>query len=214
MTTWANLTARLDVIMGDTCAVSYSEALRIQSFNGALQYFAITHTAPLKFSSATADSGGYVDYPNDFMVLAGIENISTASNRLAYWLEPQGIVPGTNVPLGGYVDTGARIQVFGAQTTLNVWYYGEYTPITSSNDVITSPKWAEWALINLSIAYLLNPNIIGQADLRRFQTKREAGAPEDNPPKTLARYYTTIYNEIVARVPLQDRAMLYHQGAR
>ena len=213
MNTWTNLTGEFDLMLGDTGAVSYPSTLRMQAFNRAMQYFAITHTALFKSATASATSEGYIDYPTDILVLAGIEDSTIISNT-TQWLEPQYVVPGQSLPKNGFIDMIDRYKVFGGQDTVRIWYYSLWPDIVSSSDTAHIPKWAEWALVNLSIAYMLNPNIVGQADLRRFQTKREAGSPEDNPPKTLARYYVAIYNEIIARVPLQDRAILYRAGAR
>lgn len=212
MSTWAQIDSDLDIFLEDASRASYKEASRIAAFNRACQYFAVTHTAV--FRSVVAEASAYAEgtivaYPGDFLELpAG--GVETDSIRL----EPGNVlIPGDGAPSGGvYMTLSDGIYLPGGETQVRLWYYGTYTAVVDGATVVNLPTWAEWALVNLTMGYLLYPSMMNQQMLRQFQTRREAGQPEDNPPRIQAKFCIQQYHEIVGRVPPQDRSTAYTPG--
>lgn len=212
MKTWGDLTAELDTLMDDETKTSYPESLRIAAFNRALEYFAVTHTALLRTVTASASAyaeGALIGFPADFLELPG-GGVQIASSDRFTWLEPAAISPGDYVSGDGYMVMAAGVYLHNAAIRdARLWYYGFYDRVSSEASVINVPPWAEWAVLNLAISNCMYPLMVGQSNLRQFQMKREAGSPEDNPPRVQAMYHFRIYSEIVNRVKTQDRSLLF-----
>lgn len=206
---WQDITDELSILSRDPDKTAFSEALRIAAFNRACQYFSQTHTSLFKSVTAVATaygSGAIVNLPDDFVELP-VGGVSTDRGR---WLEPNPIIAGERVPTKGYQILNDGIYLFdNCIESVTLWYYAVYPRITSGISALTTPVWAEWALMNLTLAYCLYPNMAGQASLRQFQPKRDAGDPEDSPPRVQAKFFMNVYNTIVAGFPTQDRSILF-----
>lgn len=209
---WADVNAELGTLLQDTdeAALSYPLENRLVAFNRAQDYFAATHTALLKrvaaTATATASSGdSSLLLPSDLIQIAGIQVDDT-------WLEPNLIVPGGEAQAYGFLITDQGIYLPGGDEALELWYYAMYPSVSSDTSPVYLPRWAEWAVINLAFAYILYPDMIGQASLRRFQSRRDAGSPEDNPPRQQARFHFDQYQQLVSRVKPQDREILFKPG--
>lgn len=206
MTTWAELTDELTLLLDDAGASSYAEELRIFSFNRACETFATTHTAPFKSFTATPSAmgaGSSVVLPADYIQVGGVK-------RDNVWLRPNLLIPGEDEDTSGYVMVGDAIYFPDADLTdVTVWYYALYPSVANSSSVIPLPKWAEWPVLNLAIAYLLTPSAVGVADLRRWATKREAGQLEENPSRAQQLFHIQQYQTGIMRVKQQDREMLF-----
>lgn len=211
-TTWSTLSASLDTLLDDADQASYSDTLRIEAFNRACQYFAITHTALFKNIAATAApyaQGVLVAYPESLLELpsGGIQDIT---GRNSYWLEPTPLMPGEDTPTRGYTEIEDGILVYDTDTTdVRIWYFAGYRPIVDGTTVTNLPLWCEWAVLNLAVAYLMYPGMLSQQNLRQFQTRREAGEPEDNPPRRQAMFHMQVYRDIVSTVRQQERSLLF-----
>lgn len=229
MTTWSDLTAQFTLLLSDKGAESgtpsYVESLRILAWNRATQYFAITHTAPIKtakYVPVTNGDGLSFTKPTDWLQMAGVTidqvpltdaiilplPIDHTSASKGYWLRQVDFVPGLQPDTTGYIDTGSVIY-FGDTTISNatLWYYSFYPTITTDTDAAGVPLWAEWGIINLAIAYMLIPAAVGVADLRRYETRRDAGQPEDNPSRIQANWHMKQYLDTVSRYRGQNREM-------
>ena len=68
------------------------------------------------------------------------------------------------------------------------------------------------AIINLTCAYMLYPGMMNQQLLRQFQTRRDAGSPDDNPPRTQAKFLMMVYLDTVSKVKTQDRGYIMREG--
>ena len=211
MTTWKNISDEISTLLRDPGKESYSESLRMACWSRACDFFAITHTALFKSVTATASSesvGWLVDYPIDFIEMpSGGVQLEKESNRR--WLEPATINPGTEGDINGYLQMSNGIFFTGEYDSVSLWYYANYTKPTGDSTLLDVPKWAEWALINLTMGYMMYPLMMSQAMLRQFQQKREAGSPEDNPPRTQAVFCMRLYSELVGRVKPQDRSVFF-----
>ncbi len=206
---WQDLTDELSILLRDDSKTSFAETLRLAAFNRACQYFSQTHTSLYKNATAAATAygdGAIINLPDDFVELpAG--GISAGTGR---WLEPKVVVPGGRVPTNGYTQIGDGIYLYDSTISeVTLWYYANYDRITSAVSMLKTPSWAEWALLNLTMAYLLYPNMTGQASVRQFQPKRDAGSPEDSPPREQALFFMGIYRDIVSSVPAQNRSVLF-----
>ena len=230
-TTWADLTAQFTLLLQDQGATagtpSYPEPLRMLAWNRAVQYFAVTHTALLKTvkPSLVIDGDGLtVVKPDDWLQVAGIRIENTpileaivlpmptdhTSASQGYWLRSSLFIPGDIPDTTGFSDLGTSLY-FADKTVKNavVWYYAFYPTVVTSTDPLSIPFWAEWAVVNLAISYMLIPFAVGVADLRRWETKRDAGQPEDNPSRIQANWHQKIYFDAVTHHPGQIREIAY-----
>jgi len=220
MTTWLNISTELSLFLDDSNKAAFPEANRLAAFKRAQEMFAITHTARVVVKTdLTITNGTTFSIPSDFLEIAGVRWRKNSQSGTDWtWLMPsERFMSGIDND-DGYVVIGDTIRINNnrsasdlATENVELWYYAGYTEPTGDATVINVPVWAQWAIINLTLAYLLYPLMIGQADLRRFQTKREAGDPEDNPPKVLAMYYTKVYDALVSKFKLQDRSVGYSE---
>ena len=233
MTTWADLTAQLTLLLDNDTGTSdagptYPDDLRRLAWKRACETFAISHTALLKTVTVTPVKDGdgvSINLPDDWISMGGIRvktdallgdpiilpiqvNHGGATSNM--WLRPTLMTPGTWEDRTGYVLTGDRIYM--ADTKINtcvLWYYSFYPDVVLASDVLKAPRWSEWALQNLTISYLLIPPSIGVADLRRYETKLDAGSPEDNPSRVQANHHLKIYIDLVSKVQSVPRTLFY-----
>jgi hypothetical protein len=211
-TTWTQINTELGVILEDTAAVSYSSDLRIACFNRAMEYFAVTHTALFKTASATADTSYMIAYPEDFLDIpdGGVEVLWKTKSR---WLEMQELIPGTAIPKEGYAKMHNGIRLFTTEfEEIKLWYFSKYPSVVNGNSTILLPAWSHWAVMNLACAYMLYPGMMNQQLLRQFQTRRDAGSPDDNPPRTQAKFLMMVYLDTVSKVKTQDRGYIMREG--
>lgn len=228
-TTWADIDSQLSIFLDDRTisSLSYPADLRMIAWNRACEFFASTHTAPLMKYTATAsaldDNGVWLALPSDFLEMGGIEvlkdpltfgySIQSTPIKQTMWLENNLQIPGHDTSRIGYTMVNGMLWFPNTYVSaLTMWYYRLYRPITADADVIEIPQWAVWGVFNLAIAYSLIPFSIGVADLRRFQSRREAGSPEENSSRVQARYHHQVYLDQIKGVKPQDRQMLFVPG--
>lgn len=210
--TWGNINSELNVLLEDPTAVSYSSDLRIACFNRAMEYFAVTHTALFKVASATADSENIITYPEDFLDIpdGGVEVLWKTKSR---WLEMQELIAGSGIPKEGYAKLHNGLKLFTTEyENIKLWYFSKYPSVVNANSVIYLPAWSHWAVMNLACAYLMYPGMMNQQMLRQFQTRRDAGAPDDNPPRTQAKFLMAVYMDTVSKIKTQDRGYVMREG--
>lgn len=211
-TTWGQINTEIGILLEDTTAVSYSTDLRKSCFNRAMEHFAVTHTALFKIATATANSEKIISYPEDFLDIpdGGVEVLWKEKSR---WLEMQELIPGTAVPREGYARLQNGIKLFTTDfETLKLWYFSMYPSVSLDASVIYLPVWSQWAVLNLACAYMLYPGMMNQQLLRQFQTRRDAGSPDDNPPRTQAKFLMAVYMDTVSKVKTQDRGYIMREG--
>lgn len=205
MTSWADIDTQLGLLLSDSESQSFETDLRIAAFNRAAEYFAVTHTALLKAVVATATGNGpkTLALPTDLIEIANVGSDNV-------WLQPTMMLPGEPIEASGYSQTADGLFFpDGSVNIVLVWYWSLYPAIEESSTSIGIPKWAEWAVINLAVAYLLYPMMVGVADLARWKERTESGTPLDNSPREQAKFHIQVYRDIVATVPPQVRHTLW-----
>lgn len=218
---------------------TYSAALRMMAWNRACQLFAMSHTALLKTvtcSPSTSGEGLKIPFPDDWIDMAGVRIVDESYPEIitfpllpdlrgatkGIWLRPIRMVPGQYEDHTGYLLTGEDIYLPDATVKkVVIWYWAFYPEIIDPTTIIVdpvdpatinlikAPKRAEWALLNLTMSYLLIAPAIGVADLRRFATRRDSGSPEDNPSRVQSNHHMKIYNDLVKMIPTVPRQMFY-----
>lgn len=211
-TTWSQLDAEIGILLEDPNSVSYGADLRKNCFNRAMEYFAVTHTAMMKVAAVTADSSYVILYPSDF-IDAPDGCIEVTWKDKKRWLHEEEVTQGDAVPREGYIPLHIGYQMFTQEyDSLRLWYFAKYPAISLGSSQIVIPGWAQWAVMNLACAYMLYPGMMNQQMLRQFQTKRDAGSPDDNPPRTQARFLMTVYMDTVTKVKTQDRGYIHRKS--
>lgn len=206
MLTWAQINAELSTLLDDAGMASYAEPLRLTAWNRAQDFFAVTHTAKVLRAdlalSPAPDNMLSAALPADLIEIAGVKSENV-------WLRPARFVPGGQMDADSYIENVGQILVPNNYTTIVLWYYARYAPLALPTDTTQIPLWSQWAIINLCIAYILTPHMIGNASLRRFQTRREAGDPVDNPSRTQAEFHINQYRALIANYKPQERDYIY-----
>lgn len=203
MTTWSEIREELRELLEDTgAAPQFSDPLLLRSYNRAMDYFAVSHTAELIKAAITVTAvgdGGTYALPTDVIKIVGLETESDG------WFVP--LSPGQEDDQGrsGFIVLSDELLFPVGNPTGDLWYFKKYAHATADNSVITIPEWASWAVMNMAVAFALTPKMVGQALLRRFQQSKEAGNPIDNPPRNQADYHRMIYLEQVGAIKPQDR---------
>jgi hypothetical protein len=201
---WSQYDADLSQFLADANESSFPAAFRIIAFNRAMEHFAEVHTAPVSATAIAATAtaaGNTIPLPSNMVTLAGV--LTDGS-----WLLPNKFRPGGSFPTEGYIDMGDSVYLCqDVDDEAELWYYRFYNKIVDDNSVLEVPRWAEWPLMNLTMALLLAPDMIKQAKLRQFQSTRESGQPEDNPPRRQAEYFLAQYREALASIQPQLRIL-------
>lgn len=211
---WSTVSTELSLFLDDATKTTVTEAMRIASFNRAQQYFAVTHTAQFIALPYTLDTLGQFSSPTGMIEPAAVHVYDPAKTTTRS-LEKVTFYSSITAPTGGFYISGGKftildaIQPYSQITSGTLYYYGSYTDVATDASVIGLPDWAVWPVMNLTMAYTLYPLMMGQADIRRFQSKREAGAPEDNPSRIQAEFFINTYKSILAGFPIQDRGSGY-----
>lgn len=211
---WSAISTELSLYLDDDSKSSSTEAMRIASFNRAQQYFAVTHTAAFTASAFSLDSNGQFNVPGTMIETAAVHVYDPAKD-VTRSLEKVVFYMSTSAPTSGFYISAGKFTVLDALqprsqiTTGTLYYYGSYTDVTGDESEIALPSWSVWPVMNLTLAYCLYPAMVGQADIRRFQSKREAGSPEDNPPRKQAEFFINTYRTVLAGFPIQDRGAAY-----
>lgn len=188
--------------------------MRITAFNRAQQYFAVTHTAQFIVLPYTVDTLGQFSVPSGMIEPAAV-HVYDSGRSITRSLEKVTFYSSAMAPTGGFYISGGKFTILDALqpnsqiTNGTLYYYGSYNNVTGDSSEIVLPDWAVWPVMNLAMAYTLYPLMIGQADIRRFQSKREAGVPEDNPSRKQAEFFIDTYKSILAGFPIQDRGVAY-----
>jgi len=203
MANWSEISAKLSLIIGDVTESAYPEEFRIVAFNLATDHFAQTHTAPLKSNLLTdfAGGGAVLPLPSDCMVLAGVEDVTNKR-----FLSPVIIQGGYESFTDGFIETADGIQVFSTLEGCRIWYYSFYSPIVDGTSVVQSPRFAEYALMMLAMSLLLNPDMLGEASLSRYDSTRDKGTPEQSAIRKQAQYYFEQYTKSLSGIPPQQRS--------
>lgn len=210
--TWTQLNTEIGILLEDPSSASYSDDLRKNCFNRAMEYFAVTHTAMMKVETVTAGADYVIPYPADF-IDAPDGCIEVTWKDKKRWLHEEEVTQGDAVPKEGYIPMHTGYQLFTQDyDALRLWYFAKYPSVTGNNSPIVLPAWSQWAVINLACAYMLYPGMMNQQMLRQFQNRRDAGSPEDNPPRSQARFLMTVYMDTVTKVKTQDRGYIHRKS--
>jgi hypothetical protein len=125
---------------------------------------------------------------------------STTSSPVAYILWPQGKISFSRVPASGQ--------------TIKLYYVAYYPAIVDDDTLITVPRWAEEPIKLYSAASAIESKSVKTGNLRQYNTKRDAGSPEDNPLLRLAEHYMARYERILAEHPIPQFNKFSNPGGR
>jgi len=204
---WQDLNKQLSLLLSDLEAggtPQYPYEFRKAMFNLASDYFAQTHTAPLKSESSAVslEAGAVIPLPANCMVIAAVEN-----KYAGKFLIPNIFRPGDDSFSDGIIETSEGIQVFCALSNgYRLWYYSFYPHVAEDTDALLHPQFATYALLMLTMALLLNPDMLAEASLSRFDSKRDNGTPEQSAMRKQADWYFRMYEHSLQGIPPQQRS--------
>jgi len=223
-TTWTIQDGKLQRLLKDEAGTKFSEALREDGYNAALETFA-AHTATASATTITGDGSTTAwSLPDNIIETDdSIEGVWDQTDK--EWLEPVRFVPGdqwtdstptsSSAPKGWYIwpeDTLNTTQVHASGDILKLYYYAYWNGVADGVDPIDVPRWALQALLYYAAAYCLAPGAISAANIRQYDTKADSGHPEHNPIFQQAKWFMQKYQEVLNRHPAQQRGIGFTPG--
>lgn len=181
--------------------------------NAGLVRFA-AHTAPARRVAFTAEGGPLtqVALPDDLLALGPV----WFPRRVL--LAPIAVVPDsafpsetvttTSLPTGYYRWPDEVLnftQALPEGQTTEIFYWSYWPEVAEDADPLTVPRWALEALEWFVVYKAMGKHGVGQAMLGQWDTKQDAGKPEDNPLQRYAQFAWGEYQKVLADHPAQDR---------
>ena len=213
--TWSTLRAQIARKLNDTGMQRYTADLLMDGINDALRAFASTHTGLASDFEITGDGSTYTfDLPSNIVDSehAGVYAVQWTEQR---WLYEEKYWPAMELPSSTRTTSSAPLAYFlwpvgkisftrvpGNGDTITIHYVAYYPAVTGDASQILVPVWAREAVKLYTCAEALAPGSAKTANLRQYQSRREAGKPEDNPLLVLAKHYLARYEQILASHPL------------
>lgn len=117
-----------------------------------------------------------------------------------YWERPRGVINFTFVP-----DNNATVEVY---------YFAAYNHPVADDDTIDVPSWALQPLACLTAAAVFGSKGALAADIGQWDQRRDSGNPEHNPLHRHIEHLRWLYDQLIARVPVQQRDHLYQKEYR
>jgi len=219
--TWSTLRTRISRKLNDADMRSYSASILLDAVNDALSAFASGHTGIASTFTLTGDGTTSVfDLPSNIVdtEAAGIVAVQWLNNK---WLPRFEYFPGTDLPNDtiststapvGYVlwpadqITFTRIPKDEASVILK--YIAYYSVVALEADEINIPRWAEEAVVLYASAVSMEPTATKTGKVRTYASRRDAGAPEDNPGLMLSNHYMHRYQMLLLEHPAPQYAKL------
>ena len=163
--TWGLLDAKLLRLLKDDGTL-YVSALRIDGANSALEEV-VAHTADLKSQTITGD-GATTSWSLSSDILEVPDAIDAIwDDERSDWLEEVNFVPGSDWtdsdpkagshPKGYYIWPTGTInytRILATDETFKIYYYAYWTSIVDDTTSVTIPKWAQQALLYLSLIHI------------------------------------------------------------
>lgn len=209
--TWSTLKSEIGLRLNDTAHSKYSATLLLTLVNDALRHFASVHTGLASDFTITGDGTTYTfDLPQNIVdtETAGVFSVQwtdqewiaedrywqnrkfpstsrdTSSQPLRYILWPVQQISFTRVPGNG--------------DAVIAHYVAYYPDVIDDTSVINVPVWAREAIKCYVCAEALAPGAVKASQLRQYQSRREAGNPEDNPLQRQSESFAKQYYQRLA----------------
>lgn len=215
-TTWTILKAQIGRRLNDESHAKYGAALLLDLVNDALIHFASVHTGLASDFTLTGDGSTYVfDLPSSLVDTehAGVYAVQWTEQEwlreVPYWHGmrfPSSDRDTSSSPKGYTLWPYGKIsfgRVPGSGDSIILHCVVHYPTVTVDGSYILVPFWAREAIKCYVCAEALGPGSVKAAQLRQYQSRREAGRPEDNPLLKRADRFALRYYQILSehRVP-------------
>ena len=208
---WSTLKAQIGRKLNDPTYSKYSEQLLLDLVNDALIHFASVHTGVKSDFDIVGDGEAYsFDLPDNIVDTeqAGVYGVELDDQT---WLREQPYWAGMQFPSDtrdtdsspvAYTmwptDQISLTRVPSLDEVVALHYVAYYPEVTDDTSVITVPYWAREAIKCYVCSEALGPGSVKTAQLRQYQSRREAGKPEDNPLLARADRFVLRYYQILA----------------
>lgn len=209
MTTWSEISTRLDAFLNDTTGEDFTDAQRMVGWNAAQRLLAVHHT-PREQSMGLVlmASGRQAALPATCIDVKGIYD-----GDASRWWAKMVVAPET-----GYRLSDAQARLFwvwdrnlylerDVESTddLTLYYYAYWPDIARDEDVILIPGWAELPCMHFTAAYCLQQGSLEAADIRQWLGPADRGNPIQNPRAVQAREHWWWWTTLLSQVKPLDR---------
>ena len=211
MLTWATLKAQIGRRLNDEAHTKYGADLLLDLVNDALIHFASVHTGLKSNFDIPGDGVNYqFDLPQNIVDSenAGIYAVQWTNQE---WLQEQPYWHGMKFPSTSTTSSSSPVAytlwpaskiTFGripaVGDTIVLHYVAYYPDVIDDTSTMPVPKWAREAVKCYVCAEALGPGSVKAAQLRQYQSRREAGKPEDNPLLKRADRFALRYYQILS----------------
>jgi hypothetical protein len=237
---WTALSNELERLLKDEAGTpQYSDALRVDAANAALQAFA-THTALRASDTITGDGSKTAwDLPANALgtddTIEGLRIVKTGE-----WIEPVRFIPGDTWapnPSGIVARTGnffvwphnkINLTFVMPNGETAILYYYAYWPavftpgappdplpdpwVPPSPPTVDVAAWARQAILYYAAAYCIMPDGIKAAKIRQYNVRADSGQPEHNPVFEQAKFFFDRYLAILKMSLPQQRGIVFTPG--
>ena len=211
MITWLTLKQQVATgFLDDPTYQTYTETKLLWAINDALTALASSYTGVASVSDITGD-GTTVEWSLPDNIInerdRGVFGVRWTDDET--WLRELDYQPGATVdPSNTYTvwptGTLGLYQAPADGDTFRVYYIAYYDGVTADDSIIAVPPWAREALKCYCASSVLAPAYAQQALIRNYQSKRDAGNPEDNPQLRLAQHFMKRYHIICQQHPQEQ----------
>lgn len=192
---WTQFSAALGQVLDDTDSTNpaHGTNLRVDGLNAALRAF-VSHK-PLQKSSTSSDVST-ISIPSDCYRIAAV--VATDSEGVSTPLSAATIGnPGDVFDADSYWVWDSSIYLGDTYPSVTLYYYAYYPTATINTTDIVVPDWAREAIVYLSAAHCLMPNLSSRARLGAFNDRQDA-APLQNSLIQAANWFIEQFERVVA----------------
>lgn len=188
--------------------------LRIDAWNWAQQVL-VHHTPRQQSGTLSINSDGRsAVLPSDFFDVYGLYD-----SEEEYWWHRMTVYPGeyrdpdSDVPEYWIWDDEMILEreLSTSDTNLTLYYWAYYPEIeftvgdtdediTYTSEVVYTPRWADPAMIHLTIAYCWQPGSVQASDINEWKIMVDSGTPMHNPRQAAAWDNYRWWNDLMAKV--------------
>jgi hypothetical protein len=192
---WSQFNTELGRVLDDTDSnnPAHGTDLRVDALNAALRAF-VSHK-PLQKSGSSSDAET-ISVPSDCYRIAAV--VATDDDGVSTALSAASIGnPGDVFDANSYWVWGTTIYLGDEYPSVTLYYYAYYPIATNATTDIIVPEWARDAIVYLSAAHCLMPNLSSRARLGAFNDRQDA-APLQNSLIQAANWFVEQFERIVA----------------
>lgn len=208
---WSTIRAQLRTFLGDTSGNKWAASELRDYANWALDDLVRFRARRRSIDYLATELE--VDFPADFykpLVVQFPDGEFVEEIKLepgVFWYSETTIDTGS-VPSGWYRDDDKIYLLRDPDGAWTLHYYAYYPGLETDNSIMAAPRWFVQALIYYAAACATLKDAMGEAQINRWNLKRDSGRPVDNPLLAVVDKLHNKYLEIVLQHADDEEEMI------